>query len=95
MICNYLYADTKLRVANTETDADDPKPGKTVTPVIPASCSIRLGTGIIDLLEELRKKRSSRKERMFLNYHQIKKALGHRLTYKESTFTRQYEFQGI
>ncbi|GAB3802237.1 DEAD/DEAH box helicase family protein [Virgibacillus kimchii] len=84
LIGNYRNADTKLSVFDTEMDVADPRPRKKVTPVVPDSCSIHLETDVINLMEELRKKRSSRKERMFHDYLQVKTSLGRRPTYKEA-----------
>jgi len=83
LIGNYRYADTKLSVFDMETDMMDPRPRKKITPVVPSTCSIQLETDVINLLEELRRKRSSRRERMYHDYIQIKTSLGRRPTYKE------------
>src|SRR5699024_290335 len=81
LIGNYRHADTKLQVFSD---------GKTVgkrqdkhIPIVPATCEIHLETDVINLLEAMRKKRSSRKERILDSYLTVKEELGRRPTYRE------------
>ena len=80
LIGNYRNADTKLRVFNTEK-GDTKRSDHNVIPVVPASCKIHLETEVINLLEEMRKKRSPQKERIYLDYLKVKEHLGERPTY--------------
>ncbi|MFC4022317.1 DEAD/DEAH box helicase family protein [Oceanobacillus longus] len=82
LIGNYRNADTKLQVFN-DYQADEPKTNQSVVPVVPATCEIQFETEVINLLEEMRKKRSSRKEGVYLDYLKVKEYLGRRPTYKE------------
>lgn len=83
LIGNYRYADTKLSVLDTQEKGDQPGIRKNIEPVVPATCGIHLDTKVIDLLKELRKKRSPRKERIYHDYRQVKTQFGRRPTYKE------------
>ncbi|OZU89633.1 DNA helicase [Virgibacillus indicus] len=82
LIGNYRNADTKLQVFN-EYKSDPTKAQGSIFPVVPDSCSINFETEVIDLLEELRRKRSSRKERIYFDYLSVKEQFGRRPTYKE------------
>ncbi|MFD1039355.1 DEAD/DEAH box helicase family protein [Virgibacillus byunsanensis] len=82
LIGNYRNADTKLQVFN-QFKEDDAKPRKSMEPIVPSSCAIHFETEVINLLEEMRKKRSSRKERMYLNYLNVKEHVGKRPSYEE------------
>lgn len=83
LIGNYRHADTKLRVFANDK-GDKTKTAQDIVPVVPASCEIHLETEVINLLEEMRRKRSPRKERIFLDYLRVKELLGKRPTYKEA-----------
>lgn len=92
LIGNYRHADTKFQVFS---DRIAETPAKGILPTLPDNCEIHLDTGVIDLLEELRKKRSSRKERIYADYIQVKERLGRRPTYREVhlyglEFSREY-----
>ncbi|MEC5425306.1 DEAD/DEAH box helicase family protein [Virgibacillus sp. C22-A2] len=82
LIGNYRNADTKLQVFN-EFQADDAISRKNVVPIVPDSCAIHFETEVINLLEEMRLKRSSRKERVYLDYLKVKEQLGKRPSYEE------------
>ncbi|WP_067726905.1 DEAD/DEAH box helicase family protein [Oceanobacillus damuensis] len=82
LIGNYRNADTKLHVFNEQLPTET-RTSPSVEPVVPASCEIHFETEVINLLEEMRKKRSSRKERVFLDYLKVKEKLGRRPAYKE------------
>lgn len=80
LIGNYRSADTKLQVFQ--------KPGKKtnkkqIVPIVPETCDIHLETDVINLIKELRRKRSPRKERVFQDYLKVKEFLGRRPTYYE------------
>src|SRR5690625_1797714 len=80
LIGNYRSADTKLQVFQ---DPREKARKSELIPVLPASCEINLETEVIDLIEYLRRKRSPRKERIFMDYHMVKENLGRRPTYYE------------
>ena len=79
LIGNYRHADTKLqvfdqRLGQAKTD---------IIPTVPETCDIHIETDVINLLKELKKKRSPRRERMYHDYVQVKERLGRRPTYRE------------
>lgn len=80
LIGNYRHADTKLQVFEPKE-----KRGKTkkIIPEVPENCELHLETDVINLLEELKKKRSPRKERIYQDYLKVKERLGRRPTYRE------------
>lgn len=83
LIGNYRYADTKLSVFDATQINSDPTQRTEIIPIVPETCKIHLETEVINLLKELRKKRSPRKERILHDYQQVKTVLGRRPTYKE------------
>ncbi|MBT2582818.1 DEAD/DEAH box helicase family protein [Planococcus sp. ISL-109] len=80
-IGNYRNADLKLSVFDTQLQAKGIAQG--VQPLVPASCNFKLELEVVNLLEELRKKRAPRKEAMILAYRELKLELGRRPTYLE------------
>lgn len=80
LIGNYRHADTKLQVFS---DGVEQREQSEVIPTVPDNCEINIETEVIDLLKELRRKRSPRKERVYYDYLQVKKQLGRRPTYRE------------
>lgn len=80
LIGNYRHADTKLQVF--EQAKVKGKSAK-VKPEVPENCELNLDPDVIDLLKELRKKRSPRRERIYEDYVQVKERLGRRPTYRE------------
>ncbi|ANU14439.1 DNA/RNA helicase [Planococcus halocryophilus Or1] len=77
-IGNYRNADLKLAVFNKE----ETKVGnKNVEPLIPLQCEFNLDLQVINLLEEMRKKRSPRKELLVMEYQELKKEMGRRPSY--------------
>lgn len=79
LIGNYRHADTKLQVFGERIA----EPSTPFVPVIPDTCQIKLDTEVINLLEEMRRKRSPRKERIHEDYVRVKELLGRRPTYRE------------
>lgn len=79
LIGNYRHADTKLQLLGSgiSTTPDE------ILPKVPEDCEIHLESEVIDLLKELRRKRSPRRERIYEDYISIKQALGRRPTYRE------------
>ncbi|ANU22013.1 DEAD/DEAH box helicase family protein [Planococcus donghaensis] len=79
-IGNYRNADLKLAVFNKE----ETKVGnKNVEPLIPVQCEFNLDLQVIDLLTEMRRKRSPRKELLVMEYQELKKEMGRRPSYLE------------
>lgn len=81
LIGNYRNADVKLRLFDVAQSAE--LGASTVVPVVPDNCFIDLDTQVINLLQELRKKRQPRKEALRESYIKVKQDLGRRPTYEE------------
>ncbi|SDZ79961.1 Superfamily II DNA or RNA helicase [Thalassobacillus cyri] len=81
LIGNYRNADNKLALFDV-THSEKKKKGE-LLPVVPASCELNLDTRAIDLIEEIRKKASPRKEQLRMAYQKVKEMLGRRPTYLE------------
>ncbi|QQE80525.1 DEAD/DEAH box helicase family protein [Alicyclobacillus sp. SO9] len=84
LIGNYRNADVKLGVfqeVNAWTDAD--RKSVLSIPVPPRNCEFHLDPQVIDLIREMSGKRRPRKERLFGNYREVKRVLGHRPSYLE------------
>ncbi|WP_242705646.1 DEAD/DEAH box helicase family protein [Pontibacillus sp. ALD_SL1] len=80
LIGNYRNADVKLKLLGTDEGVGNK--GQ-VQPITPADCEINLDVKAVQLLEELLRKRSPRKERVKVAYKQVKEQLGRRPTYWE------------
>ena len=80
LIGNYRHADTKLEVFAAGMEE---RKRKEVVPKVPENCTLHLETDVIDLLEEMKKKRSPRKQRIYEDYLRVKEHLGRRPTYRE------------
>ncbi|MEH7436745.1 DEAD/DEAH box helicase family protein [Neobacillus drentensis] len=80
LIGNYRNADIKLSLFDTQ-----PGEGKTrnIQPNLPEFCEIDLDVNVIELLQEMARKRQPRREKLFNDYMEIKKDLGRRPTYLE------------
>ncbi|WP_202076530.1 DEAD/DEAH box helicase family protein [Caldalkalibacillus salinus] len=84
LIGNYKNADIKLSVLSTEGMEGTLQRGKAnIVPVIPDNCKLNLDTKVINLLEELKKKRQPRKESLREAYFDLKQELGQRPSYLE------------
>lgn len=79
LIGNYRHADTKLQVLGEGISQSS----EVFIPRIPDTCTINLDMDVIDLLKEMRHKRSPRKERIYHDYIYVKELLGRRPTYHE------------
>ena len=79
LIGNYRHADIKLQVLGEGIA----QPNTEIIPRVPDTCTIKLDTEVINLLQEMRRKRSPRKERIYEDYVQVKELLGRRPTYRE------------
>ena len=80
LIGNYRNADVKLALFDTER-GEGKKKKASLIPTVPENCSIHLDVRAINLLEEMRKKRQPRREKLLLDYQQLKRELGYRPTY--------------
>lgn len=80
LIGNYRSADTKLNIFQQPNKVQKKSD---IIPIVPETCEINIETEVIDLLKELRRKRSPRRERIFNDYVLIKEHLGRRPTYRE------------
>ena len=81
LIGNYKNADVKMQLFDVSKGKDSRR--SAIQPVVPDSCTINMETEAIQLLEELLKKRSPRKERVKLEYQRVKEELGRRPSYWE------------
>lgn len=79
-IGNYRNADLKLAVFD---EAEKASGNKTIGPLVPARCEFNLDLQVINLLEEMRRKRAPRKEALVNAYHELKKEIGRRPRYLE------------
>ncbi|PDM41005.1 MULTISPECIES: DEAD/DEAH box helicase family protein [unclassified Geobacillus] len=80
LIGNYRNADVKLALFDTER-GEGKKKKASLIPTVPENCSIHLDVRAINLLEEMRKKRQPRREKLLFDYQQLKQELGYRPTY--------------
>ncbi len=79
-IGNYRNADLKLAIFNKQEKKIE---NKAIEPFVPYGCEFNLDLEVINLLEEMRRKRAPRKEAVVIAYHELKKELGRRPTYLE------------
>ncbi|OCA81263.1 DEAD/DEAH box helicase family protein [Pseudobacillus wudalianchiensis] len=82
LIGNYRNADIKLQVFDTREKEKDGK-RQTVVPAVPENCRIEFDLAAIELLKEMNRKRSPRKEQLRYAYENLKLELGRRPTYLE------------
>lgn len=80
LIGNYRNADIKLSLFDTEPN--DTK-SKRIVPKVPDFCEIDLDPKVINLLEEMARKRQPRREKLFEDFMKLKQELGRRPTYLE------------
>ncbi|KPV43025.1 DEAD/DEAH box helicase family protein [Alicyclobacillus ferrooxydans] len=83
LIGNYRHADNKLKVFDSSVEAASLSEQRWTMPIVPDSCSINLDVRVIDLLKELNRKRSPRRENLLNAYKNLKRDLGRRPTYLE------------
>ncbi|MCQ4086569.1 DEAD/DEAH box helicase family protein [Saccharibacillus sp. JS10] len=85
LIGNYRNADVKLRVfGEYEEDGSEVQGTQsTIAPILPESCSIQLDTAVINLLEQLSRKRAPRREKLHRDFLDLKSELGRIPTYLE------------
>lgn len=80
LIGNYRNADLKLSLFDTRNN-EERKKDKNIVPTVPENCKIEFDTKVINLLEELRKKKQPRKEQLRHAYLKLKEELGKRPSY--------------
>ena len=80
LIGNYRNADIKLSLFDTQ-----PSKGTTrnIQPALPNFCEINLDINVIDLLQEMLRKRQPRREKLFNDYKNLKREIGRRPSYIE------------
>jgi superfamily II DNA or RNA helicase/HKD family nuclease len=80
LIGNYRNADIKLSLFNTQLSK-----GKTnnILPQVPDFCEIDLDVNVINLFEEMARKKQPRRENLFADYMALKRELGRRPSYLE------------
>ncbi|SDT09931.1 Superfamily II DNA or RNA helicase [Paenibacillaceae bacterium GAS479] len=82
LIGNYRNADVKLRLFATEGDAKT-KSRNSVIPTVPAHCELHLETAVVDLLDELSRKKLPHRDRLHSSFLDLKHELGRIPTYLE------------
>lgn len=100
MIGNYRNADLKLSLfrQSGEEDVKGKQQHNELIPTVPEGCQIYLDIQVVDLLEELQRKRQPLKEKLLSAYFGVKQELGRRPSYLElhyygGTNSRQYRQQ--
>jgi superfamily II DNA or RNA helicase/HKD family nuclease len=88
LIGNYRNADVKLSLFDTNRGEGTKK---NIQPEVPEVCSINLDIDVINLLDEMAKKRQPRKEILLRDYKNLKFELGRRPTYLEVYLKGQSE----
>lgn len=81
LIGNYRNADNKLSLFDTRSKEEREKKG--LVPQVPTNCEIDFDVQVIQLLDELQRKRQPRKEYLRYAYFGLKQDLGRRPTYLE------------
>lgn len=81
LIGNYRNADVKLTLFDTRTGTE--RKNHHCKPVVPFNCSMELETGVINLLQEMARKRQPRKEKLLQAFEEVKRDLGRIPTYLE------------
>jgi len=81
LIGNYRNADIKLSVFDTNPEAKKKK--SIVEPTVPQLCSFDLDIRVINLLEEMARKRHPRKQKLYDDYFALKQEIGRRPSYLE------------
>ncbi|MBO2946001.1 DEAD/DEAH box helicase family protein [Paenibacillus sp. F411] len=82
LIGNYRNADVKLRLFANDEELKGTAKDK-VIPSVPAGCEIQLETGVINLLDELSRKKLPHRERLHRSFLDLQAELGRIPTYLE------------
>nr|WP_263327092.1 DEAD/DEAH box helicase family protein [Neobacillus sp. Marseille-Q6967] len=80
LIGNYRNADIKLSLFDTEPNVGK---SKNIQPALPEFCEMNLDVNVIDLLQEMIRKRQPRREKLYNDYMDLKREIGRRPTYLE------------
>ncbi|MFJ7684626.1 DEAD/DEAH box helicase family protein [Peribacillus butanolivorans] len=80
LIGNYLNADIKLSLFDTDSSKQKTK---TIEPVVPELCDIELDIQVINLLKEMAKKKQPRRDELVNDYLILKQEIGRRPSYLE------------
>lgn len=91
LIGNYRNADVKMSLF--QLPPENEKKVSLQDPVVPGECEVNFEVQVIDLLEEMVRKKMSRQDMLKANYQTVKEELGRRPTYVEvyQMGTVQYE----
>ncbi|KAA9022939.1 DEAD/DEAH box helicase family protein [Niallia endozanthoxylica] len=81
LIGNYRNADVKLSVFDTNPETKKKK--SAVQPTVPQHCSFDLDIRVINLLEEMARKRQPRKQKLYDDYFALKQEMGRKPSYLE------------
>ena len=81
LIGNYRNADIQLSVF--DTNPEEKKKKNVIEPTVPQLCSFDLDVRVVNLLEEMARKRHPRKQKLYDDYMALKQELGRRPTYLE------------
>lgn len=79
LIGNYRNADLKLNMLRVPEVLDKKKSG--VLPTLPENCVLDLEMKVINLLNEMMRKKQPRKEILLANYNRVKEEIGKRPSY--------------
>ncbi|MFK4342873.1 superfamily II DNA or RNA helicase/HKD family nuclease [Paenibacillus sp. RC62] len=84
LIGNYRNADVKLKLfAGPEEEDSKGKKREAIVPEVPESCAIQLETQVVNLLQELSRKRMPHREKLQRDFLDLKQELGRIPTYLE------------
>ncbi|NEU27275.1 DEAD/DEAH box helicase family protein [Paenibacillus polymyxa] len=84
LIGNYRNADVKFQLfAELEAEDSTRKKQDAIIPEVPESCEIQLETQVIDLLQELSRKKMPHREKLHRDFLDLKQELGRIPTYLE------------
>ena len=79
LIGNYRNADLKLSVFDTNHEVK--KKNMVIEPTVPQLCSFELDIEVINLLEEMSRKKHPRRQKLYDDYFALKQELGRRPSY--------------
>jgi superfamily II DNA or RNA helicase/HKD family nuclease len=83
LIGNYRNADVKLRLFSDSDDENKERKWEGITPTVSADCEIVLDTDVVNLLDELSRKRLPHRDRLLHSFLELKQELGRLPTYLE------------
>lgn len=83
LIGNYRNADIKLGLFDMNREKSEKSKKEKVIPEVPAECELHFDINVVNLLEELSRKRQPRKDKLRSAYFAVKHELGRRPSYLE------------